>query len=179
MTFSMAVDDRLRAMYTGETDEQIQERLDEMVGWVAYHAPCTARTEFDGTGPAAQVVRSLIRRAMKYEKATDDGVILSRGAGPFNQTVDNRRPTSPTPFAPDQQAILKSLCASQYVPAGAVSVRLGPPSYRGRAYTETQPEVPVTSPGGASGGSQSADGEFDPDLDNIEDLATLVRNRLI
>lgn len=126
MTVTMTPGPWLEALYPGEDAEALQERLDEVLAWVYYFAPCTEGSAFPNDGTKAKLIHSIVKRAMRYDHSTADGAVVSHSAGPFTQTFDNRRTTSPNVFSASQIELLRGMCGT---PAqfGAVTVALGAP----------------------------------------------------
>lgn len=126
MTVTLTPGEWSTALYPGESAGAILEHITEALAWVYFFAPCLALPATPDTGHTADLARSLVKRALRYDKKTEDGSIVSQTAGPFSTTYDNRRTTAPNIFSEKQVEVLKSLCGGQ-AQFGAVTVPLGAP----------------------------------------------------
>jgi len=70
-------------------------------------APCTTSVDFEYAGAA----KAIIRRAILRWNDSGSGAITQRGAGPFQETVDNRQPHRSL-FWPSEIRELQELCAA-------------------------------------------------------------------
>jgi hypothetical protein len=123
----VSVDD-LRGIYPGEDDTQLQTRLVEALGWVHYYSPCSASDAFAAS--KAGIAKSVLLRALRYDKMSSEGALQQKQTGPVGITLDTRRPSSSTLFSAEQRTVLQSLC--QTTSAGS---------------TQAQPvSVPLTDP---------------------------------
>jgi len=110
----VGVDD-IRGIYPGEDDTKLQLRLDEGLGWVHYYAPCADTDGF--TVAKAQLAKSVLLRALRYDKMSSEGALQQTQTGPVGITLDTRRPSSSTLFSPQQIEVLRNMC--QATPAGS------------------------------------------------------------
>ena len=110
----VSVDD-IREIYPGEDDAKLQIRLDEAFEWVKYYAPCSDTDTFAAS--KANLARSILLRALRYDKMSSEGALQQTQTGPVGITLDTRRPSSSTLFSPQQIEILSKLC--QTTPAGS------------------------------------------------------------
>ena len=125
---TVATVDDIRDIYPGDDDTKLQLRLDEALGWVYHYAPCA---DTDGFAAAkAQLAKSVLLRALRYDKMSSEGALQQTQTGPVGITLDTRRVTSSTLFSPQQIEILRGMCqttASGQNQAVPVSVKLTDP----------------------------------------------------
>jgi hypothetical protein len=123
----VGVDD-LREIYPGEDDTKLQARVDEAIGWVTYYAPCSNVDTFADS--KASICKSLLLRALRYDKMSSEGALQQTQTGPVGITLDTRRPTSSTLFSPSQIQILQGLCQATAAGVAAVpqSVKMTDPT---------------------------------------------------
>ena len=81
--------------------------IDDALALAERVAPCTTLADFEYAGAA----KAIIRRAILRWNDSGSGAITQRGAGPFQETVDNRQPHRSL-FWPSEIRELQELCAA-------------------------------------------------------------------
>jgi hypothetical protein len=103
----VSVDD-IRDIYPGEDDSKLQQHLDEAISWVTYYAPCADTDTFAAS--KANLAKSVVLRALRYDKMSSEGALQQTQTGPVGITLDTRRPRTSTLFSPGQIEVLRTMC---------------------------------------------------------------------
>lgn len=123
MADPVIVPDDLRAVLPGQSDEALQDWIDDALALAEQIAPCISKPEFSH----GAALKALLRAAIRYNAGGGGGAVTQVSAGPWQKSVDTRNTTSGILFSPAQEKKLRAMCRPRISEAGAYSVPFGMP----------------------------------------------------